>query len=462
MVIVFFLIFGVSHAATITWTAGSAGNWLNGANWSGGVAPGSGDFVIFSASSTASATINTAVNVSGITITSGYTGTITQNSGKIVTVGSSGWTQSGGAFAGSSAGDTITVNGAYTLAGGIFKSTSGNLELAASSIFSGGAFQNNSGTVAFNSSLATVSGTATFYNLQFGNGAEYSNSVFTIATGTTLTVQGYLYSDTFYSSVQFLGGGQVNAQGNVETMNNPGYATGTAAFFLTGTGTQVVGDNTVNGQSTLILPNLTIQKMAGTVTFVGNIAIMGNFTNSNATAISPGTSTVSIGPTLSFPYDVWGPGIAATISGSSTFNNLIFGADGNGYTFSNSVFTIATGTTLTVQGYLYSDTFYSSVQFLGGGQVNAQGNVETMNNPGYATGTAAFFLTGTGTQVVGDNTVNGQKYPHSPEPHHPENGWHRDLRRQHRHYGQLHEFECYRDQSWYLDREHRSYFVISI
>ena len=117
---------------------------------------------------------------------------------------------------------------------------------------------------------------------------------------------------------------------------------------------------------------------------------------------------MSIGPTLSFPYDVWGPGIAATISGSSTFNNLIFGADGNNDLGNNSVFTIATGTTLTVQGYLYSDTFYSSVQFLGGGQVNAQGNVETMNNPGYATGTAAFFLTGTGTQVVGDNTVNGQ------------------------------------------------------
>jgi hypothetical protein len=50
--------------------------------------------------STANCTINANISVKGISINSGYTGTVTQSSGNTVTVGTSGYSQADGTFAG--------------------------------------------------------------------------------------------------------------------------------------------------------------------------------------------------------------------------------------------------------------------------------------------------------------------------------------------------------------------------
>ncbi|MFC1461144.1 hypothetical protein ACFLQR_01320 [Verrucomicrobiota bacterium] len=63
------------EAATRTWTAGAAGNWNTGGNWSGGAVPGSGDDVVFDNSSSANSTVNVDVVINKLTV-SNYTGSI--------------------------------------------------------------------------------------------------------------------------------------------------------------------------------------------------------------------------------------------------------------------------------------------------------------------------------------------------------------------------------------------------
>lgn len=65
---------GLASARRAVFTWGGPGNWSVGANWSGGVVPGPGDVATFSGSN--SCTIDVAVNVQGIDIQAGYTGTI--------------------------------------------------------------------------------------------------------------------------------------------------------------------------------------------------------------------------------------------------------------------------------------------------------------------------------------------------------------------------------------------------
>ncbi|OGD34286.1 hypothetical protein A2988_02015 [Candidatus Azambacteria bacterium RIFCSPLOWO2_01_FULL_46_25] len=98
------------------------GDWNTTASWSatsggasGASVPGSADLAIFEATSTASMTLDATVNVLGVRIDSGYTGTITQNTGIAVTVGTTGWTQAGGSFSGGNS--AITVSGAFALNG---------------------------------------------------------------------------------------------------------------------------------------------------------------------------------------------------------------------------------------------------------------------------------------------------------------------------------------------------------
>ena len=133
---------GVSHAANNTWKPTSGTNWNTAANWSLGHTPSPTDVLIFSASSTTSSTINASFSVAGIIISSTYTGTITQSSGNNLTIGSSGYSQSGGVFTGSSGtSDSIDVgSGSFSLTGGTFTSTKGTLYLATST-FSGGDVQ---------------------------------------------------------------------------------------------------------------------------------------------------------------------------------------------------------------------------------------------------------------------------------------------------------------------------------
>src|SRR3990170_3098808 len=99
-----------ASAAIIVWDGGGVtNNWSEAVNWSGDVVPAAADVATFDATSIKNATIDVAINVAGIGINAGYTGTITQAVGITVTVGASNYDQADGSFAGGTA--SIDVNG---------------------------------------------------------------------------------------------------------------------------------------------------------------------------------------------------------------------------------------------------------------------------------------------------------------------------------------------------------------
>lgn len=385
-------------ASIITWTAASAGYWSAGGNWSGNAVPVSGDLVIFSASSTANITVNQNANVSGITITAGYTGLMTPTSTHTITVGAGGFSQSGGTLRGGPG--AITVNGPFSLnSGGTFISTSGNLYLYGSSTFAG-VFQNNSGTVILGATSTTITGSSTFNNLWLGDGSS-NNFNITVATGTVLTVQASTTFATNYSMVYLLGGGEIDAGGDVFQNN---YTSGTIPtstfnFVLNGASTQTMSDS---GFYNLIVPSITINKSSGAVNLRGSIDVTGNWTNnaSSSVTMNPGTSTVG--------FIASSPSRSFAITGSSTFYNLNFSSNLSG----NEISATVSSGTFTVQNDLMMSANSAPIQLLGTGTINVAGNIDGgaagsgSSSLLYATGTASIVLNGTGTQII-DNDISG-------------------------------------------------------
>ncbi len=126
LAIVIFGSAGFGYAADYYWVAAVDGGLTSdAANWKknsagacgdpGGFTPGSADIAHFASACTNDATIDAAMDVSGLDIESGYTGTITQGSGVTITVGSSNWVQDDGTFVGSDR--DILVNKTFTLDG---------------------------------------------------------------------------------------------------------------------------------------------------------------------------------------------------------------------------------------------------------------------------------------------------------------------------------------------------------
>ena len=127
------------------WLGTTNSNWSEDSNWSGGTAPGASDIATFDSTcgGSCNATIDASINVSGIDMQSGYTGTITQGAGNTITVGLGGWTQQAGNFVGSSSGDAINLNihklgssdtKGFQLLGGSFQSTNEYLRFSVTQV----------------------------------------------------------------------------------------------------------------------------------------------------------------------------------------------------------------------------------------------------------------------------------------------------------------------------------------
>ncbi|MGB9911095.1 MAG: hypothetical protein ACPLKP_00590, partial [Microgenomates group bacterium] len=174
----FFFLFSPSFvlAANKTWDGGGTdqtcggnpgdGNkWSCVYNWSGDTLPTSSDVAIFDNTSSKNCVIDVNITLVGLTINSGYSGTITQNAE--ITLTTSGFTQYGGSFVGGS--QKIDINdGSFNLQGGSFTSTSGILSVERNfTVSSAASFNANSGTVQFDggnydSSTITCTGNENF------------------------------------------------------------------------------------------------------------------------------------------------------------------------------------------------------------------------------------------------------------------------------------------------------------
>lgn len=109
----------------ITWTGATGdGLWTSAGNWTDNLVPGATDVALFTSICGANCNVSIPSNLSvrGVTMSSSYTGTITQASGATLTVGAAGWNQMGGTFAGSDAAVTLTDH--LLLSGGTYNATS--------------------------------------------------------------------------------------------------------------------------------------------------------------------------------------------------------------------------------------------------------------------------------------------------------------------------------------------------
>ncbi|MCW8131075.1 MAG: LamG domain-containing protein, partial [Planctomycetota bacterium] len=133
------------------WIGNTAGNFNNDARWSttsGGAnntrAPRAIDRAIFTNGGSGNCTITADALANGIEIRSTYAGTVTQNNGVQLFLGTQGFSQAAGTFNGGNS--RIVVNGAYTLSGGTFRATSSRLTVETFTR-TGGTFNHNNGTV---------------------------------------------------------------------------------------------------------------------------------------------------------------------------------------------------------------------------------------------------------------------------------------------------------------------------
>lgn len=211
------------QAATLTWDGGgSTANWNDCLNWTTDTCPGASDDVIFDSTTTTDATIDGSFGgtVASVTISSGYTGTITQ--ARSLTVGGS-WSQSDGIFIGNT--EAIDVNGNFTLSAGTVTSTSGVLSVNGDfTISSGATFNHASGTLQLDASCLcsenfNIDSTLTLNNLTFDRAS--SGWVYTLGAGDEVTVMGTL---------SFLDGGFNSADDDAKIIINPDIASTSIVF----------------------------------------------------------------------------------------------------------------------------------------------------------------------------------------------------------------------------------------
>ena len=368
--------FSGTCVAEKVWDHGAADNtWSTAANWTDDAAPGTSDLVIFDNTSTANANIAANISILGIYLTPAYSGTVTQNSTRTVTVGSSGWTQSGGTFTGGNS--TIDVNSFFTLSGGTFTATSGTLQQGRevdneNFTISGGTFNHNSGTIEFTGFTKTLNiSSATLNNVTI----NMTSNRRLFATGT-IDINGTL-TVTSVHDIETTSSANFNLAGNIVTTDDfNGGAAGDPTFTLDGTGDQTISASGATGS----IKALIINKASGTVTFEDTIRIRGTVFTHTAGTVDTGTSTIIFA------------GSETTVSASGvSFNNVTisitdntrFNVTGTMDINGDLTFTLGFGVrsgTITVAGDITStDTS------LGG-----EGN----------SGATAFTLDGTGAQTI--------------------------------------------------------------
>lgn len=355
------------------WTgAGANANWNTAANWAGGVAPNSTQVAIFKdayCGVKCNATITADPNVKGVRLLSGYSGTITQNTGVPVTVGSSGWGQYGGVYTGSNSSIAISFN--FDLQGGTFTSTSATLSVQNNFTQSGSStFNSNSGTVKTTGTSTLTVTSSTLNNL-------YVDSSYTTVTinGSVNVAGNFTYGTSSCCGITLNAGsapGEVNIQGNATNNVPSGYGGGSAKVRIVGSGAQTI--NGVNGGA---FPNLEIAS-SGTVSLVGTVS-SNSFLHTSGT-VNAGTSTVVVA------------GGAITTNGMN-FYNLTAGA----------FYPVVNGT-VTVDNDFSMGAGSSSSMYLNQGTapgiVQVKRNVTVNNYDSYGGGNAIVKLIGTSAQTV--------------------------------------------------------------
>ena len=297
--------------------AGANANWSTGANWLGGVAPGTSNTAIFNdyCVSNCSPDITSNISVKGVKIYSPFAGTITQTGANTVTLAADGWYQESGSFSGGSG--TITNAGNIYIEGGIFTSTSGTYTLssAGAKITAVGSptFNHNSGTFIITAPHGVLinSGTMTFNNVSM-TPANSCSSTFATITGSML-VGGDLLLAPNGSCVgmKYINLGAIEVGGNL-TMggSSPLGFQGTTNIKLTGR----ASGQTITGVAGIYVPNLEIATGTHPVTLAGTLSVDNDYIVTSVGAFTATGSTLDLSSRKNSGIDI--------IPGNVTYNNV--------------------------------------------------------------------------------------------------------------------------------------------
>jgi len=184
-----------------------------------------------------------------------------------------------------------------------------------------------------------------------------------------------VYGDVALTDGSIAGSGAVEARANVTQAST--YDGGLGNLWISGS-----GDQTFTGSATAIagdLPNVTINKSAGTLTLAGTLRIVAANWTYVTGAVDPGTSTVIFTGVL-------------TVTGSHTLTNVEFQGAG--------IKTVAAGTTLTAGG-----TLTLTDGDINTGTLAAQGDITQASTFDGETGT--LLINGTGNQTFIGTAIAG-------------------------------------------------------
>jgi len=234
----------------------------------------------------------------------------------------------------------------------------------------------------------TITGSHTLNNVTFSG--FYPSA--TLATDTVLTVNGTLTigSTTSYALNGNSGSG-IHAKGDIVLLSDSYTGSGTAIITINGTGDQTItGSGTINRGP---LPSVVINKASGNLTLSGLISV---YTNWTYTSMGTGT-LITTGSTVAFTG-------SPTITGSHTLNNVTF------YSSWYNTHTVASGTTLTVDGTLTISGLHNSS--INTGNIHAKGDIVVNGTNTSTGGNATITVNGTGNQVfTGSGTAGQDRLP---------------------------------------------------
>ncbi|MBE7466924.1 MAG: hypothetical protein HS116_25925 [Planctomycetes bacterium] len=263
---------------------------------------------------------------------------------------------------------------------------SGIIRTASSWTYASGALNVTGSTLVFAGTL-TVSGSHTLNDVTFNdNSSSATSSVYTIALGTTLTVNGALNlsSGIAGNSSDSINTGTLVALGHVTTLDFGGGVGGSATIRIAGSGAQTLtGSGSATGGN---LPAIQIAKPSGTLTLAGTVRTTNSWTYTSGALDVTGSTLVFAG--------------TLTITGSHALNDVTF--NDNSASTTNSVYTVAAGTTLTVNGALSlsSGVAGNANDSINTGTVAALGSVSSPDAGGGIGGSATIRIAGSGAQTL--------------------------------------------------------------
>lgn len=438
-----FLIPKHAAAAAYTWDGGgTTNNWSDCTNWSSNICPTSGDTVTFNSTSTKNSTVDASFGgtVTSVTITTGYTGTVSL--GRSLTT-SGVFTQSTGTF--TAGANNLTIGTTFTLSGGNFTASSGTTQVNGALTVSGTpTFNANGGTFAFGGTTATTLScnnitfnAATLVNTGTGSSAKTVSSNCNLPLGAnpslagavtlnggTLTGSGTLTTVatlTFASGatplVGFSGYNQTGGTTSISTgmsVSFSSYSSFSANTFTQQTGSTFTAPSGImQVKAGFTISGATFNANGGTVDFSGGSATLacGNASFNLVTFNKTGSSAITIGsdcslPLGSNPTPSLGTGsvvLDGTLSGSGTFTKASASLQLNSTAALSGFSGIVSSGTFTLNGATINMGNYTTVDF--NGAFIAQTGTTFTAPSGTATFASTFTLNSGSTFNANSGTV---------------------------------------------------------